>query len=169
MNKQKLIEYCEYLKGDLNKFINGIDVNKIIKMIEQLDEPQKVTIPQYVADWIEVCKEHLTSSLYLAMTASFLKANNQSFELILWIKKKENQDAFALAWINGYEVKKEKRYEVILSNGQSLKTVYRQGDDRLDFEKVYGDLERFTRKQLEDAGLAWVFDCPGVKVKEVEE
>ena len=65
-------------------------------------------------------------------------------------------------------VEKEKRYEVILSNGQSLKTVYRQGEDRLDFEKVYGDLERFTRKQLEDAGLAWVFDCPGVKVKEVE-
>lgn len=30
MNKQELIEYCEYLKGDLNKFINGIDVNKII-------------------------------------------------------------------------------------------------------------------------------------------
>ena len=31
MNKQELIEYCESLKGSLNKFINGIDVNKIIK------------------------------------------------------------------------------------------------------------------------------------------
>ena len=41
-----------------------------------------------------------------------MKANNQSFELILWIKKKENQETFALAWINGYEVKKEKRYFV---------------------------------------------------------
>lgn len=70
---------------------------------------------------------------------------------------------------NGYEVEKEKQYEVILCNGQSLKTVYRQGNDRLDFEKVYGDLERFTRRQLEDAGLSWVFDCPGIKVKEVEE
>ena len=27
---------------------------------------------------------------------------------------------------------------------------------------------KFTRKQLEDAGFGWVFDCPGVEVKEVE-
>ncbi len=169
MNKQELFERISHLPSDCSGPSPMINKLAVLEFIKSLNEPQKVTVPQFVADWIEVCKEHLTSSLYLAMTASFLKANNQSFELILWIKKKENQDAFALAWINGYEVKKEKRYEVILSNGQSLKTVYRQGKDRLDFEKVYGDLERFTRKQLEDAGLAWVFDCPGVKVKEVEE
>ena len=40
MNKQELIEYCKSLKGDLNKFINGIDVDKIIAKIEQLDETQ---------------------------------------------------------------------------------------------------------------------------------
>lgn len=56
MNKQELIEYCESLKGDLNKFINGVDVNKIIKKIEQLDEPQKPVVPQFVADWIDYCK-----------------------------------------------------------------------------------------------------------------
>lgn len=56
MNKKELIDYCESLKGDLNKFINGIDVNKIIKKIEQLDEPQKVTIPQFVADYIDFKK-----------------------------------------------------------------------------------------------------------------
>ena len=98
-----------------------------------------------------------------------MKQNNQSADLMLWIKKSSNQETFALAWINGYEVEKEKRYEVILCNGQSLKTVYRQGENRLDFEKVYGDLERFTRKQLEEAGFGWVFDCPGIRIKEVEE
>lgn len=36
MNKQELIEYCESLKGGLNKFINGIDVDKIIAKIKQL-------------------------------------------------------------------------------------------------------------------------------------
>ena len=68
----------------------------------------------------------------------------------------------------GYEVEEEKRYEVILCNGQSLKTVYRQGGDHLDFEMVYGDLESFTRKRLEEAGFGWVFDCEGVEVEEVE-
>lgn len=81
----------------------------------------------------------------------------------------ENQETFARAWIDGYKIEKEKRYEVILCNGQSLKTVYRQGEDRLDFEKVYGDIERFTRKQLEEAGFGWVFDCPGIELEEVEE
>ena len=72
------------------------------------------------------------------------------------------------AILDGYEVEEEKRYEVLLCNGQSLKTVYRQGEDRLDFEKEYGDLESFTRKQLEEAVFGWVFDCPGIEVREVE-
>jgi len=37
-------------------------------------ELNRVKVPQFVAEWIEVCKEHLTSSLYLAMTPSFLKS-----------------------------------------------------------------------------------------------
>lgn len=146
----------------LHKYYAGYKQGKFDCAMER----DKVTVPQFVADWIEVCKENLAIGLYTAMNPDFLKQWNKSDELICWIKKARNQDIFARAWLYGYEVKKEKRYEVILSNGQSLKTVYRQGEDRLDFEKVYGDLERFTRKQLEDAGLVWVFDCPGVKVRE---
>ena len=81
----------------------------------------------------------------------------------------DNSELFVRAWLDGYTAEEEKQYEVILCNGQSLKTVYRQGEDRLDFEKVYGDLERFTRKQLEEAGFGWVFDCPGIRIKEVKE
>lgn len=92
----------------------------------------------------------------------------ESKKLKEWLHNDRNQETFVRAWLDGYEVEKEKQYEVILCNGQSLKTVYRQGEDRLDFEKVYGDLERFTRKQLEDASFGWVFDCPGMEVREVE-
>lgn len=128
-------------------------------------EREKVKVPQFVADWIEYAKfedYHLLG----AMDSIAISGRKNLDE---WFRgDDDNMELFARAWLDGYEVEKEKRYEVILSNGQSLKTVYRQGNDRLDFEKVYGDLERFTRKQLEDAGLAWVFDCPGVKVREVE-
>lgn len=48
MNKQELIEYCESLKGDLNKFINGINVDKIIAKIEQLDEPQAIKLKDVI-------------------------------------------------------------------------------------------------------------------------
>jgi phage protein len=134
--------------------------------LEQLNEivTKKVTVPQYVEDWIEYCKTNgiaLGYALYCSGQASDKKVYDWIVESL------ENQETFARAWIDGYEIEKEKRYEVILSNGQSLKTVYRQGSDRLDFEKVYGDIERFTRKQLEEAGFGWVFDCEGMEVKEV--
>ena len=48
MNKKELIEYCESLKGDLNKFINGVDVDKIIAKIEQLDEPQAIKLKDVI-------------------------------------------------------------------------------------------------------------------------
>ena len=169
MNVKELIEKYKRYEGKWNGKTGELARQIFLEDLKQLDEPRKVKVPQFVADWIEVCKEHLTTSLYTAMNPNFMKENNQSFDLILWIKKTSNQELFARAWLDGYEVEKEKRYEVILCNGQSLKTVYRQGKDRLDFEKVYGDLERFTRKQLEDAGLAWVFDCEGIEIKEVEE
>lgn len=152
----------------LHKYYAGYKQGKLDGAMER----KKVIVPQFVADWIKYCKNTnvtLVRALLVEEVDLYNYANQKdSKKLKEFLKVKENQEIFARAWLDGYEVKKEKRYEVILSNGQSLKTVYRQGDDRLDFEKVYGDLERFTRKQLEDAGLAWVFDCPGVKVKEVE-
>jgi hypothetical protein len=98
------------------KWINE-GISEVFKRTEDYFNKELVPeVPQYVADWIEVCKEYLTSSLYLAMTPSFLKANNQSIELILWIKKKENQETFARAWLEGYEFEKEKKYIVKVNN-----------------------------------------------------
>ncbi|WP_055351323.1 DUF1642 domain-containing protein, partial [Streptococcus pneumoniae] len=128
---------------------------------------QKVKIPQFVADWIEVCKEHLTTSLYTAMTPNFMKENNQSFDLILWIKKASNQDLFARAWLNGYEVEEEKRYLVTLKNRQPL--VKSQSGSTLYFSQdITARNYKGTQKELEEAGLGWVFDCEGIDIEEVE-
>lgn len=166
MNKEDLIKKYENLEGVWNA--NGAEIARqcFLRDLEQLNEivTKKVTVPQYVADWIEYCKTNgiaLGYALYCSGQASDKKVYDWIVESL------ENQETFARAWIDGYEIEKEKRYEVILCNGQSLKTVYRQGRDRLDFEKVYGDIERFTRKQLEEAGFGWVFDCEGMEVKEV--
>ena len=171
MNKQELIKRIEVLPYTEGPIADTITINRnwILESIKQLDEPQKVKVPQFVADWIEVCKENLAIGLYTAMNPDFLKQYNKSDKLISWVRKSNNQNLFARAWLDGYEVEEEKQYEVILSNGQSLKTVYRQGSDHLDFKMVYGDLESFTRKQLEEAGFGWVFDCPGIEIEEVED
>lgn len=161
MKLNELIEKLENLSGYGSR--DYIERNEILNLVEQLDELKPVKVPQFVADWIDYFKKTGDWDLFQAMDYLFGKK-----EIREWLEYKNNQETFARAWLDGYKVEEEKRYEVILCNGQSLKTVYRQGGDHLDFEMVYGDLESFTRKRLEEAGFGWVFDCPGVQVEEVE-
>ena len=177
MNKQELIkEFEEIGIHGLNMFgtiVKGIPTETAIDLVKQLDEPQPVKVPQCVADWIEVCKEHLTTSLYTAMNPNFMKENNQSFDLILWIKKTSNQETFALAWIFGYEVEEEKRYRVKMKgivNALSFLSYHKNADIWTVTDKNNSDGHRahHTRKELEEAGFGWVFDCEGIEIEELE-
>lgn len=153
-----------YEQGKLEGEWVGQQLKDADKIRQELNKP---IVPQFVADWYEENKDSFDYNLWEYLT-DWEKQEPSDFKN--WINDENNVFQTLVNMHQfGYTVEKEKRYEVILCNGQSLKTVYRQGNDRLDFEKVYGDLESFTRKQLEDARFGWVFDCPGVKVKEVEE
>ena len=165
MKLKELIKKFEERKTIIGNF-QGYAVwwEDVKEIFEQLDEPQPIKIPQFVADVIEGAREQ-SPELEDALHYTW---GNGTKEFTEWYNKKSNRDLFARAWLDGYEVEEEKRYEVILCNGQSLKTVYRQGSDHLDFEMVYGDLESFTRKQLQEANFGWVLDCPGIEIEEVE-
>lgn len=134
---------------------------------------EKPVVPQCVADWIDVCKENLAIGLYTAMNPDFLKQWNKSDELICWIKKARNQDIFARAWVDGYEVEKEPRYTVRVKgiNGSHQWLAFGKLTECWCFggkeNSSYVVLEH-TRKELEDADFSWVFDCEGMEVKEVE-
>ena len=172
MKVQRLIEKYKKLEGVWDA--EGAESARKIFLadLEQLDEPKPVKVPQFVADWIEVCKEHLTTSLYTAMNPDFMKENNQSFDFILWIKKTSNQETFARAWLDGYEVEKEKRYLVkIKGNIKENMLVYGELWERYYFTKSFSlnnAIYSHTRKELEEAGFGWVFDCPGIEIEEVE-
>ena len=167
MNKQELIDYCNAIKENKNQFINCIDVNRIIKRIEQLDEPEKVKVPQFTADWIEHFKKTSDWDLFQAM--DYLFEHTITCE---WIETKDNQELFARAWIFGYTVEKEKRYLVKMKGIEKEKCYlnYNFGGVWLFYnqENFYGYRAHHTRKQLEEAGFGWVFDCPGIEVEEVE-
>ena len=79
----------------------------------------------------------------------------------------ENRKRLIKAVLDGYEIKKEKRYVVKIP-------VVNQYLVRVKDENFLGFLSSklrtyFTRKELEDAGFGWVFDCPGIEVEEVGE
>ena len=163
MNIKALIkkhEAVEYVVG----IVSGKTILKsVLKDLKQLDEPQKVKVPQFVDDVIEGAREHspeLEDALHYA-------CSNGSQEFTEWYQKKSNRDLFARAWLDGYEVEEEKRYIVSLKNGQPL--VKSQSGNTLYFnQNITAGNYKFTRKQLEDAGYGWVFDCEGVEIEEVE-
>ena len=132
----------------------SIDENFIYKSIEQ----EKVTTPQFVADFISEQKKQ-------GYTLSYSIDASMSDRVAEWYWG--NSELFARAWLDGYEVEKEKRYLVNLKNGQPL-TKRKSGKAIYFNQDIITGNYKFTRKELEAAGFGWVFDCEGVEVEEVE-
>ena len=184
-----------FLKGKIVGF--DVDENKCVENVVRLEYGQtlnvpnndiyitddivdkskiKVTIPQSVADWIRKCKtfKSFAVSLSFALQPSVWEANGLSDESIEWLANAENQEIFARAWLDGYEVGKEKRYKVVMPNVSSsggVLTRIKHNDSWIWIDTLGTIVEgrTHTRKELEDVGFGWVFDCPGVEVEEVEE
>ncbi|HGR6914544.1 TPA: DUF1642 domain-containing protein, partial [Streptococcus pneumoniae] len=133
------------------------------EIFEQLGEPQPVKVPQFVADFIAEQKK-------LGHTLSYSIDASMSDIVAEWYW--DNSELFALAWLNGYEVEKEKRYFVkIKGNIKENMLVYGEFLKRYFFTKGFSlddVIYSHTRKQLEDANFGWVFDCEGIDIEEVE-
>lgn len=122
-------------------------------------------VPKYVADWIKKCKmfKSFAVSLSFALQPSVWEANSLSGECIEWLMDAENQETYARAWLDGYEIEKEARYTVrIKATNQYL------CNDGIGPHFSPGFRTDFRKRDVEELGLGWVFDCPGVEVKEVE-
>ena len=166
MNIKELIDYCNVLKESKSRFINCIDVDRIIDTIKQLDEPEKVKVQQFVADWITHSK-NIGSSLFGAMSIF-----EKNFEIKKWMQWAENQETFALAWIFGYEVEEENWYRISMPKARNHKNhaqILCEKDGSIFWcGEWYPFRTKFTRKQLEEANFGWVFDCEGIEIEEVE-
>lgn len=164
MNKQELIKKYKRLEGVWNA--PGAETARQIFLqdLEQLDEPEKVTIPQVIAEYIEQKKD----DDYHLLGAMIEIRSHKNKEIDEWFEFKEddNMETFARAWLDGYEIEKERRYTVVMK-GTKQPLFYNNLHERLFFS--LGELAtRFTRKQIEDAGLGEVFNSPLFEVEEVE-
>lgn len=152
------------------KWREGYEQGKIEGMVER----EKVIVPQFVADWIRKCKmfKHFAVSLSFALQPIVWEENNLSDKCIDWLMDANNQELFARAWLNGYEVEKEKRYLVkIKGNIKENMLVYGELLERYFFTKSFSlddAIYSHTRKELENAKIGWVFDCEGFEIEEVE-
>lgn len=122
-------------------------------------ERERVTVPQYVADFITEHKK-------LGHTLSYSIDACMSDRVAEWYW--DNSELFARAWLDGYEVEQEKRYEVKLKNTDDCLVKTNNNGYRF-YNNIYTTRRKHTREEIEKAGFGWVFDCPGIEVEEVEE
>lgn len=115
MNKKEALKKIEKLKGltikekNLILDIEMISKGDVLEIIEQIDEPEKPVLPQFVAEYIEYCKHEKFYALHDAYA-------NMDDRLTFWRFKGNNSELFAKAWLYGYEVEKEKLYTVEIPN-----------------------------------------------------
>lgn len=169
MNKQELIEKYEKLEGVCKD--PGAEIARLIFLedLRGLDEPQKVQVPQFVADWYEANKDDFETNLFRAVDlipSDYEEGDLSEFEE--WLVDDHTEPFQTLVNMHqfGYEVKKERLYTVKMrTTKQPL--FYNSLEKRLFFS--LGKLAtQFTFKQLEEAGFGEVFNSPLFEVEEVE-
>lgn len=168
MNKQELIKHIRALPYGKGPLKDTAEVNRgwLLRNIDQLDEPQPVKVPQFVADWITHSK-NIGRSLFGAMSIF-----EENFEIKKWMQWAENQETFARAWLDGYEIEEEKRYRISMPKARNYMNhaqILCEKDGKIFWCGEWHPFRtKFTRKELEEAGFGWVFDCPGIEIEEVE-
>ena len=174
MNKQEVIEkieaskYSEFIYEfdgwEEEKFFNrGLDC--ALFYVNQLDEPEKPVVPQFVAEYIEYCKHERFYTLYGAYA-------NMGARLKCWRFEGNNSDLFAKAWLYGYEVEKEKLYTVELPNSNNLDYLMLQKDRRGKISVAWYCTDSWRedeRVRLTEAEIKKDFDWAWQFAKEVEE
>ena len=117
MNKKEAIEKIEKLKGltikekNLILDIEMISKGDVLEIIEQIAEPEKPVVPQFVADMIIKRKRAGQSVIKAIENLRFYE------DACKWVRN--NGETFVKAWLFGYEVEKEKLYTVEFPNPNS--------------------------------------------------
>lgn len=175
MNKQELIERMKGFKKIFNNKVEYIELDTAIELISRLDEPEKVQVPQFIADWYEEHKDDFETNLFRAVDlipSDYEEGELSEFEE--WLVDEHTAPFQTLVNMHkfGYTVEKEKRYRVKVK-GVSGEARYLNHEVDGDWyinnkQETHHFKVLHTRKEIENAGFGWVFDCEGIEVEEVE-
>ncbi|EPA0875041.1 TPA: DUF1642 domain-containing protein [Enterococcus faecalis] len=118
MNVQELIEELECLEvaTDSLDFLKGANfaTERAINLAKQLNEPEKPTVKQFVADWFEDNFEELDWELGGVLINAFNTNRNERSDFQDWLVDTTNYPIETLIRMKlfGYEVEKEPLYAV---------------------------------------------------------
>ena len=155
MNKQELIKKWESKEGVPSYEISAFPVNpslnemyiagygvarkEILDDLKQLDEPKKVVIPQFVADWFEDNFEELDWELGGVLINAFNTNRNERSDFQDWLVDTTNYPIETLIRMKlfGYEVEKEQLYKVVIDHKYLVQLFSGRTDARLvEYEEL---------------------------------
>lgn len=137
---------------------------------------EKPVVPQCVAKWYEGNKLNLDlnlCSLVFDLGMDSMECYREEFKA--WVNG--NKKTFITTLVNmhqfGYEVEKEPRHTVRIKGVDGYATHLNQNLYNKEWffasnDEIKGYRTKHTRKELEENGFGWVFDCEGIEIKEVE-
>lgn len=182
MNVQRLIEKYKKLEGVWNAEGAELARQIFLQDLEQLDEPEKVKVSEEEAKFLKTFNfshdSDVTKALYYVSRTGFCYYLTDNFDIELkglseGFRDLENRKRLIRAILDGYEVEEDKRYLVKVKGMNRI-------NGCLAYNKELGTWyfgisgnsknhsTNHTRKELEEAGFGWVFDCPGIEIEEVE-
>ena len=169
MNKEEAKQKLHNLAfAKLNTKPDDLKLADVMRIVNQIYEPQKPVVPQMIADIIEYYKSQC------APIIDVFEEKNSNEQYRKWLINEPNAyDMVARAWIFGYEVEEEKRYLVKMKNIHSYSSTLKH--DNITGEYFFGNEVQMcasssahTRKELEDAGFGEVFNSPLFEIEELE-
>ena len=183
---EKDFSHAKWREGYEQGKFEGAWVGNQLKDADKIRcELNREKVPQFVADWISFVKTNgfkfkNTYGFYEEMAPSddvyrvmyyILKESIADKEIRTWVSG--NIDTFARAWLDGYGVEKEPKYTVMVKGvsgyGRYLNKALLSKEYFFASEnEVSGYRTKHTRKELEEAGFGWVFDCEGIEIEEME-
>ena len=172
MNKQEAIE----LLRDVAQRVfyrtgrRSVHIDKIVELVNQIDEPQKVTIPKFVADFYESIKDDFEDSVQRLCVHGCEPVR----KIDTWFDSDVNKPIQTLVKMKlyGYEIEKEKLYTVRIPNPNRTSfpyTLYRKDDGKIIIIGAGDDYEKREEYQLTEAEIKQDFDFLWQFAKEVEE
>lgn len=169
MNKQEAIEIIERNKIKASRVVETDSGEEVIQnkieivdyvpleiVVNTIDKIvlKRVVVPKYIADKIEYCKDAEGYGLFHAMDYCF--GYKDSAE---WLEY--NQETFARAWLDGYDIEKEKLYTAKLK----LTDEYLAYDND-NVEYYFTDEEMASKFTEEEFKKMKFWDNPAFKVEE---
>ncbi len=176
MKKQEVIDEIENAILDyiLNDYQRGKEagLTYALELVEELDEPERPVVPQFVADWYEENKNDFEYNLYRLCIDFYERKLHE--DLHEWFNFDKNKPIEVLVLMNkfGYEVEKEKLYTVEIPNPHGLGHTVLVKDMYGNIFITYvmnSDWRKSKVNQLTEAEIKKDFDWAWKFAKEVNE